>query len=306
MNDDRVLAPGTWGDYIGQDALKARLDVHIEASRQRRKPLDHMLLVGPPGAGKSTIAELTAARLDDPIVTLRKPPTPRQLLQALYELGAGILFLDEIHCIPARQQNELLSLLEAGVLDTDSGPVEFEFITVIGATTERDKLIGPLRDRFMIQPRWVGYTDDEMRRILLGMAGRAGVEIADDTAHALGQAAAGVPRHARRFVVAARDMTLKGLPVTAETVLEFCDTEPDGLTAAHLDYLHALLANTGRAGIDVIATRLQESKQNVAQLERMLLDKRLITLDSTGRILTAAGRARIGAGRPTGRFARAS
>lgn len=303
MTIEPTLGPRSFDELVGQPKLKHRLSISMDAALADNRPLEHVLLQGPPGSGKSTIANLIAEHLGDPIVTVVSPLDPRDLERKLEELGAGILFLDEIHGWTRRQTIPLLPLLEARQLDTGYGIVEYRYLTIIAATTEPEKLTDAFKDRFIVPPV-EEYTVDEMADIVAGFAERAQIFLDEATCKALGVAASGVPRVARSFVIAARNLMTCDEPATADDILKFCDVEPDGFSRDHLAYLEALAANHGRGGIEMLSTRLRMHRTTILNLERLLLERKLIVLEPGGRQLTGRARQRLdgNVSRP-GRFA---
>lgn len=293
------LAPRTWDDYIGQTNLKLHMQVRIASAKNRNAPLPHTLLVANPGAGKTTIVELIAQELGVPLATLTKPTQPDRVADVLFRFGGerGILFVDEVHEWTARQHHALMQLTESGELDANHGTYPFPEVTVIAATTEPQDLPVPLRDRFMIQPRWVPYTHPEMVEIIRRMAARANIPASDDLVETLAAAAADSPRQARALTVAARDMVAAGITPTGIQVLQFTETELDGLTRRHLDYLHTLgRQQNGKAGQETMSTLLGVNRRESRDLERLLTARGYIEITGTGRQVTAAGRRRIEAG----------
>lgn len=297
-------APVTWDDYIGQTDLKMHLKVRIAAALKRGDRLPHTLLVAEPGAGKTTIAQLIAQSLDRQLITLTKPVDPARLADHLFRFGGepGILFVDEIHLWNGKgQQHALMQLTESQTLDTSVGTVGFPHVTVLAATTEPQDLVQPLKERFMIQPRWQPYSDDELAQIIEGMATRAGVPagvVSGEMARTLAKASAGIPRRARALVVAARDMIDAGLEPSAFDVLRFTGTEADGLTQTHFDYLTILgRRQGGKAGLDSIVNQMGAHRREVVNVERMLVRLGYVVLTGNGRQVTAAGRVRLTAGR---------
>jgi Holliday junction DNA helicase RuvB len=287
MTTDQDFAVTQFDEFVGQATIRERIDLAARSAHARGTRMDHVLLDGPPGSGKSTMATLIAARMDEPLMVIGQAITARELAGVLYELDEGVLFLDEIHVNSDATQNAMLPLLEGGSF----AGWEFPRITVVAATTEPRELLPPLLDRFMVL-RYVPYTDDEMAAIVARFARCAHVDLDEATCRAFAVASAGGPRAARELVRTARDYALDA-PPTIDQVLRACRREPDGLSYDHLDYLEVLSANQGRAGLKVLATRLRMHAAVVEDLERILLDRRLVRLETSGRVITAAGRERI-------------
>lgn len=293
--DATSLRPSSWDAYIGQEALKRRLDVHIESALARGTRLPHTLLIAPPGYGKSSIAELIALRMCDDYEMLDQPLSSAALSGLIYKMREGILVLDEIHRYPKSTQEDLLPLIQEGYIRVAGGSRRLELpgLTIIGATTEAQDLIKPLYERFeaSCMPPFSEYSDDELALIVVGMAARAGVGMDSETAMALGRGAAGVPRIAQQFVIAARD-----LGTTDPTaILEFCQVDPDGLTQNHLIYLRTLeqLGGLKGVGLNQICSMMRIKDRVVRDFERLLFTRGLVVPTSTGRALTPQGMERI-------------
>lgn len=297
-----TLRPTDWNEYVGQERLKQELDVRIESAIIDDRPLDHVLLCATPGAGKTSLAEMIAAKLEEPIEIVTMP-IGIKVLTRLVSNFAGVLLLDELHRASARDQEVLLPLLEFGyVQDTSGRRTKAGWLTIVGATTERQDLIDPLVDRFPIKPEWDDYTDGEMAVIVQGMARKAGIVIDHDSALAFGRASTGTPRKARQFVLAYRDLAnSQGRTPSIEDVLELCNTHSDGLTRQHVKYLETLNALGGAKGLSVLCSLLQRSTSEVTEIERLLLQKEYLTYGDRGRELTSAGVTRARGGRETNR-----
>ena len=291
---DIALQPASFDTYVGQAGTIERLKVAVASAKKRVAPLDHLLLYGPPGTGKTTLARTVAAELGDPLAELTQPSKLDKVLDALYDIkGAGILFVDEVHAWSRKESEALYTLMEDGFIEARWGREDFPWLTLIGATTEKHELPGPLFDRFTIKGRLEAYTADEMERIVAHMAAAAGVPLVESTITAIATAAAGVPRIARSIVFGARDLHDAEVELTPERILSHCQISPDGLNIEHLDYLKMLASSPGgRASSDLLSTRLQIHPRQLKQIERMLHDKRFIVLTPQGRHITAAGRAR--------------
>lgn len=290
-----ALRANSWDAYIGQDKLKARLSLHINAANTTERTLDHVLLEGPPGYGKTTIATIIADELGADFEMMKMPVKSKVLAGFLRDWDGGILFLDEIHGCTAAQQRDLLPLLEEGYLQLDNGRKQFATdCCVIAATTEPHKVTAPLRDRFPIRPRFEEYTDAQMTAIVAGMAAKVGLELDESTLSGLSRACIGTPRIARSLVLTARDMADTGQAIVVDQVLAFADVDRDGLSGDHVAYL-ALMHELGsvEVGMKTLTTILRKPEATVRELERVLMKKGLLRFEKTGRELTATGVKRI-------------
>ena len=218
------------------------------------------------------------------------------------EAADGVLFIDEVHCwSKGTQQPWLMELTESGTVETSFATHHFPNLTAIAATTDPDKLLLPLMDRFGCQVTLDSYTTEEMVDIAAGMARRCWPDgrepLDDDTLRVLAEAAAGVPRILRSLVFAGRDLVHAGQVPSAMAILRLCDTDPDGLTRAHLDMLDRLASsNGGTAGLTTLATMLRMPAEVLRRTEQLLIDEGYVALLPTGRQITARGRRRLAAG----------
>ncbi len=298
MSDD-ALRPPRWEGYIGQEALKHRLDIHIASAQAQKTRLPHMLFVAPPGVGKTSLAQLVARRMYDPWEVLDQPLSASALTNLIYRFEEGILILDEIHRYPKSTQNDLLPLIEDGYLRTGNGTTKCElpYLTIIGITTDPQYLIKPLYERFEASclPPFEEYSDEELQTIVLGMAKQAGVKMDAKTAMTLGRASGGIPRTARQFIIAARDLGYSNLDAKAEDILDFCQVDPDGLTRNHMAYLKILedLGGTKGVGLKQICAMIRLDEGVVRDLERLLFKRGLVVPTPTGRALMPAGAAKV-------------
>lgn len=282
--------PKSWDDYIGQEKLKDRLSIHISGALERSETLDNVLLIGTPGCGKTTIAALIAQEMCQDYVSFVMP-IKQTVFKRLIQMFSGVVLLDELHNLPTKQQTDLLPLIEDRYLQLDNGTrIEAPGITFIGATTEPKDVIGPLQERFRINPTFDEYSDSEMARIVLRMGKGNGVDFTYDEAQRLGVATGGVPRNAQSFVVMAQDLCT----TNPELILEKCRISPDGLTENHIKYLTTLNDCGSSVGIELLGAHLQLPKSMIINLERLLLKREMIEYTKQGRSLLPNGFKAIG------------
>lgn len=295
-------AQEAWGEYIGQAELKRQLLTHIAAALAESRPLEHTLLVGPPGVGKTTVARLVARTLGRTVLPCARELDPEELdacLGALQRRGGGVLFIDEVHLWRRKAQDRLLTFLE------ETAKSEWPDVTVIAATTDRQMLAPAFISRFTLQPSWAAYTEDDMRRIVAVLADREDAFVPPAAARDLARASFGRPRQARRLVRAWRAQEATGGP-SVSGVLALAGIEPDGLTAPHIELLEALEDLGGRAGVATLALRLRLPPEDIQSLERDLVDLGLLDIAVGGRRITERGSRRAAAGIATRDARRAS
>lgn len=283
-----LLRVDSWDGYVGQERIKARLRTHIDAATADDRMPDHMLFEAPPGYGKTSLAIILAAEMYAEPRVLKMPITMKAMSRMLAEWDGGVLILDEVHRGTRKEQEDLLPLVEEFYVALPNGRRTYcsSDTTIVGTTTEPDKVIAPLRDRFPIRPRFVDYADAEMASIVMGMGAKIGVKFTTGQARALGAACAGTPRQARGLVLAARDLR----STNVARILDMCEIDREGLTSEHLDYLR-IVDNAGGTGVGLttISTLMQLPAATIRDLERLLLKRGLLTLKKTGRALTDAG-----------------
>ncbi len=284
---DDLLTPQRYGDFIGQDSLKERIGIHIASALARNQRLEHVLLVGPPGSGKTTFSKLIAVQMDEQFLSFVMPIEPK-LLAGIVKNFRGIVLLDEIHRATTKQQETLLTVVQDGYLQMPSGQRFYtdEGLTIIGATTEPEKIIPPLYDRFLVKPPIDDYTDEEMAAIVQQKAGFLNISIDEDAALVFGRAAGGVPRNAGSFVVMARDLLLaRGECPSSDDVLATMRVTRDGLTEDHVNYLAVLKKIGGCAGLKVLSNHLRLPEPFLLDLERLLVKQSRIEYTAKGREL---------------------
>lgn len=288
MSYDSALRPTDWDEYIGQQDLKERLQISIDSAITRGAPLDHVLLYAGPGTGKTTIAHLIADEMMQNM-TAKIPPFPQKVLHAVLMEVGEIIFIDEAHRLPKKDQEMLLPVLEDRIIQFENGSTQIipKQFTIIAATTELNGIIKPLRDRFIHKPKFKEYSDEDMAAIVTQMCGRVGLEIDPSDAMRIGIASAGVPRQAKNLVLTARDI----MSTNTDMVLEVAAVTPEGFTEDHLDYLRAMYQIGGTAGSEVLSNFTNQPKDVLMDLEKLLLKRKCIEYTSKGRSMLMGGKA---------------
>jgi len=290
-----VLRARTLDEFVGQQPFKDRLKITLAAAIAEKRPPGNMLLIAQPGFGKTSLAAIIADSLGAPF-ELRTCPVETVNLVGLLQLEMfeGVLLLDELHRASTKQQEELLPLIEFGYLQYRGNKYKAGWLMVIGATTQPKKIIGPLRDRFDLEPKMDDYTTEELAEILQRMSQRLNVGLPDAEVLDLAGAMSGSPRNARRFALAARDLTVLGGQVPdAQMILDHLRVDRDGMTVDHWRYLAALRKLGAKAGLKPLASYLNESEEVVEGIERLLIDTELIEYANDGRHLLPEGFERL-------------
>lgn len=290
--------PRSWDEFVGQATARTHLQAVIRSAKERGARLDHVLLsAGAGGIGKSSLARLIAAEMGVGLLELSGPVKVDDARKALMNMQPGdILFYDEFHqAVTGGKGNSewLLHLLQDGRLLTAEGPVRVPDVTVVAATTDAGKLPATILGRFKVRPMLAGYTEPEAVQILTGMARRLGLEDLNDDALALTRASSRAPREMGALLVAYRDSRY-ATPDGAHSVplaLEWVGVTHDGLTSVAQSYLVTLMVLRGGASLSVLAGAMNEPGP-LDRTENLLISSGLIAIDSTGRKLTPAGRAR--------------
>ncbi len=315
------IRPEAISDYIGQKALKEVLSIAIQAARSRQEPLDHLLLYGPPGLGKTTMALILAQEMevDCKITTAPALERPRDIAGLLVNLKAGdVLFIDEIHRLSRVTEEILYPAMEDARLDITIGKgqsartrsIPLQPFTLVGATTRVGALASPLRDRFGLVQRLRFYEIDELAQIVLRTANVLKTEVLPDGAEEIARRARGTPRIANRLLRRVRDFVqVKKLgPInqqTAATALELFNVDPCGLDWTDRRLLTLMIENFngGPVGLDTMAASTGEDSQTIEEVyEPYLLQIGYLQRTPRGRVVTPAACKHLGYQVPHNRF----
>lgn len=302
---EKTIRPDSIDEYIGQTEVKNNLDVFIKASKIREESLDHVLLYGPPGLGKTTLAYIIANELGVNIKTASGPSIEKSgdLAAILSSLEEGdVLFIDEIHRMPRCIEEILYPAMEDYVLDiivgTDSSSrnirIELPHFTLVGATTRAGDLSSPLRDRFGIISKLQYYTEEELVEIVKRTGRVLETKISEEAAIELARRSRGTPRIANRLFKRVRDfaIVLGDGEITLDITKEALDRlKVDSLGLDDTDYnlLKSIIEkfNGGPVGIEAIASSIGEEQTTIEDVyEPYLLQTGLLKRTSRGRIVT--------------------
>ncbi len=316
---ERALRPKGLAEYVGQAKAREQLEIFIGAARKRAEAMDHVLLFGPPGLGKTTLSHIIAHELG---VNLRQTSgpvleKPRDLAAILTNLERNdVLFIDEIHRLSPVVEEILYPALEDYQIDImiGEGPaarsikLDLQPFTLVGATTRAGMLTNPLRDRFGIVARLEFYTPEELARIVNRSAGLLKVPIDSDGAHEIARRSRGTPRIANRLLRRVRDYAdVKGdggiVKALADRALAMLDVDPQGFDVMDRKLLEAVIHrfDGGPVGLDNVAAAIGEEPGTIEDvIEPYLIQQGYLQRTPRGRVATLAAYRHLGVAPPKG------
>lgn len=313
IRNDDTLRPKFLTDYIGQKKAKEMMKVYIEAAKGREEPLDHVLLYGPPGLGKTTLAGIIANEMGVHIKITSGPAIekPGDVAAILNNLKEGdVLFVDEIHRLNRQVEEVLYPAMEDFAIDVVIGKgatsksirLELPKFTLIGATTRAGMLSAPLRDRFGVVNRLEYYTLSELKTIIMRSAGVLGVKVDEDAALEMARRSRGTPRLANRLLKRVRDFAEvkydgKVTKEVATEVLALLNIDSYGLDHIDREILTTMIEkfNGGPVGLETIAVSIGEDTATIEDVyEPYLIQSGFLARSQRGRIVTELAYTHLG------------
>ncbi|MGE6948228.1 Holliday junction branch migration DNA helicase RuvB [Staphylococcus hominis] len=299
------LRPTKLTQYIGQSSIKNNLEIFIKAAKLRDEPLDHVLLFGPPGLGKTTLSNIIANEMEVNIRTVSGPSLerPGDLAAILSGLQPGdVLFIDEIHRLSSVVEEVLYSAMEDFFLDIIIGKgdearsirIDLPPFTLVGATTRAGSLTGPLRDRFGVHLRLEYYSESDLKEIIIRTAEVLGTKIDDESAVELAKRSRGTPRVANRLLKRVRDFQQVNEDEqiyieTTKQALNLLQVDDEGLDYIDHKMMNCIINqyNGGPVGLDTIAVSIGEERITIEDVyEPFLIQKGFIERTPRGRKAT--------------------
>ena len=303
---ERTLRPRRLEEFVGQEPVKAQLSVSLDATRSRGEALDHVLLSGPPGLGKTSLAQIVAAELEVPFVQTAGPALERKGDVAAFLTALeprSVFFVDEVHRLPRALEETFYPAMEDRRLPITVGQgagarvvtLDLPPFTLIGATTRAGLLTTPLRDRFGIHHRLEHYGPEDLARIVRRSARILGAEIEDDGAEAIARRSRGTPRVANRLLKRVRDYAdvRAGGVITADTAsaaLDLLEVDEAGLDRLDRELLSIVCRKFagGPVGLSTLAVAVGEEPDTIEDVyEPYLLQSGLLQRTPRGRVATA-------------------
>ena len=302
---DRALRPQLIGDFVGQNSVKEQMQIFVEAARKRQEPLDHTLIFGPPGLGKTTLAHIVANEMEVGLKTTSGPVIEKagELVALLSNLEENdVLFIDEIHRLSASVEEILYPAMEDFRIDIVIGegpaarsiPYTLKPFTLIGATTRAGLLTSPLRDRFGIVHRLEFYAVEELTEIVTRTGQRLDVKVDAEGALEIARRARGTPRVANRLLRRVRDYAEVRADgnvsaETADAALELLNVDEEGIDAMDRKLLLTILEkfSGGPVGLDSLAAAIGEERDTIEDVvEPYLIQQGYMMRTPRGRVAT--------------------